>query len=271
MTNGNRRRPIALGLRTWGGLRGQLSITPSIYSAQGELADLTIFRWHDAAGDHAVGVNVWEPFRQSVQTLHAIVSSLTRPSPPSIPRAVAAVDGVPMTTTPGWIHGVCEAFVLTRLVCPSRLPKADVRAADVSVTPSPPSGGTPAAMQISIEWYGHPPSSRNIHPPGFGHVEISVGRIVAAKHDAKPMPIDKIQIPTGYVPTRPIPIGHPRWTPSRGLLIFGDCFGNHLCYRWHQAGQHYQIDLHAWYPLRHTVDILRAIVRATPAAHLGRG
>jgi hypothetical protein len=61
MANGPRHRPIALGPRTWFGIRGELSLTPSIYAAQGELADLVVFRWRDAVGDHAVGLNVWEP------------------------------------------------------------------------------------------------------------------------------------------------------------------------------------------------------------------
>ncbi len=45
MANGLRRRPIALGPRTWSGIRGELSLTPSVYAAQGELTDLVVFRW----------------------------------------------------------------------------------------------------------------------------------------------------------------------------------------------------------------------------------
>ena len=64
--------------------------------------------------------------------------------------------------------------------------------------------------------------------------------------------------------TRPIPLGERAWTASPGRLIFGDCFGNHLCYRWRHDGRRYQIDLHAWEPVTRTVQVLHAIVRSTP-------
>jgi hypothetical protein len=262
---GYRTTPTALGPRHWAGLSGQLSLTPTIYAHSGELSDLTVFRWHDARGDHAVGVNVWQPLSQSVGTLRAIIASLrpqSRPPPTSI---VRLVDGIPMTTAPSWMHHICTRSILTRPACPTILPKADAQSVYVVLAPTP-AQGSPISFQISVEWFGDMASQRNLHPPRFGHIEISEGHIAAASRDAAPIPLDRIRIPSGYRATLPIPLGHPRWTREPGLLIFGDCFGNHLCYRWHGAGHHYQIDLHAWYPLSHTANVLRAIVRSTPAA-----
>ena len=264
--HGDRSRAVALGPRHWAGLSGQLSLTPSIYARSGELSDLTLFRWHDDDGDHAVGVNVWQPLSQSVETLHAIVATLSQEPTPPAARVVKVIDGVSMTTAPPWMHDICTESLLTRPACPTILPKADVDGAYVVTAPSL-APGSAGSIQLSIEWFGRVASQRNLHPPEFGHFDISTGDITTAKRDAKPMPLSAIRVPLGYGATLPIPLGHPPWTPNPGLLIFGDCFGNHLCYRWRQAGRRYQIDLHAWYPLRHTADVLRAIVRSTPAAH----
>jgi hypothetical protein len=170
-----------------------------------------------------------------------------------------------MTTTPTWMGDLCTESVLTRPACPSLVPRGQVDSGDVAIVPTP-AYGVPTSTQISIEWFGDAAGRHNPHPPQFGHFEITEGHLLTAKHDATPRPLTTIPIPLGYAATLPIPLGHPHWTPNPGLLIFGDCFGNHLCYRWHQAGHQYQIDLHAWYPLTHTADVLRAIVRSTPAA-----
>src|SRR5206468_3606344 len=74
----------------------------------------------DAAGDHAVGLNVWEPLTDSVATLRAIVSTLAPQSGPREPRTVGLVDGVPMTTTPLWLHELCRTPPMLRVACPSR-------------------------------------------------------------------------------------------------------------------------------------------------------
>jgi hypothetical protein len=129
MANGLRRLPIALGPRTWSGIGGKLSLTPSLYAAQGELSDLVVFRWRDAAGAHAVGVNVWEPLTDAVATLRAIVSTLASQPGGWEPRTVAVVDGVPMTTTPLWLSDLCRTPPMLGFACPSRVPAAGLQGA----------------------------------------------------------------------------------------------------------------------------------------------
>jgi hypothetical protein len=121
MANGLRRRPIALGPRTWSMIRGELSLTPSVYAAQGELTDLVVFRWR-AAGVHAVGVNVWEPLTDSVATLRAIVSTLAPQSGAQKALTVAVVDGVPMTTTPQWLRELCRTPPMRASPAPAAFP-----------------------------------------------------------------------------------------------------------------------------------------------------
>ncbi len=260
--DGMRRRAIALGPRRWAGRRGQLSLTPSISPHAGELADLTVFRWADAGGDHAVGVNVWEPLWQSVATLHAIVARLRPERAPPAPRIVESVDGIRMTTTPEWMRELCSTSPLTRPACPARLPQAATGVAAASSTPTPPYGA-PSTIVVSIEWFGNAPL-HNAHPPRFGHVEVSEGRFPVARQFGARPPLSAMQIPVGPV-AGPIPLGHRSWTEPAGFLVFGDCFGNHLCYRWRRGGHRYQVDLHAWNPLTHTVDVLHAMVDSTPS------
>ncbi len=270
MANGNRRRPVRLGPRTWGGHRGELSLTPSIYAVEGSLSDLTLFRWHDATGDHAVGVNVWEPITRSVQTLHAIVDRLAAGSPPPRrPARIGAADGMPMVAAPAWIDELCRASRIARPACPRVVPMAGVDGADVSMQPWPPwpGQGRVRTSWMSVTWSGPGiPRPTAVRPPAFGHFEVTAGYVRHAAHDARRIPLARIKIPTGYITTEPIPLGHRPWTHRAGRLIFGDCFANHLCYRWPGPVGTYQIDLHAWYPLAQTVAVLHTMVASTPAA-----
>lgn len=267
MANGLRRRPIRLEPRTWSGIGGELSLTPSVYPAQGELSDLVVFRWRDATGDHAVGLNVWEPLTDSVATLRAIVSTLTRQSGGQEARTVAVVDGVPMTTTPRWLRGLCRTQPMLADACPSRVPAARPTVAFVDVVPTPPSERPGLrSLLVSVSWGGEYPNPARNRPPHFVHLELTAGSITRADHFAPPVPISRLTVPLGYTATRPISLGTRDWTSNLGKLVFGDCFGNHLCYRWRQHDRAYQIDLHAWEPVTQTVRVLRAIVVSTPSA-----
>jgi hypothetical protein len=274
MANGNRRRPVRLGSRTWGGHRGELSLTPSIYAADGLLTDVTLFRWHDATGDHAVGVNVWEPITRSVQTLHAIVDRLAAASPPPPrPARIGAADGMPMIRAPTWVYELCDASRVARPACPRAVPMAGVDGGDVTMQPWPawPGQGRVKTSWMSITWSGPGVVRANaVHPPAFGHFEVTAGYVRHAAHDARRIPLARIRIPTGYITGKPIPLGRRRWTRHAGTLIFGDCFANHLCYRWPGPAGTYQVDLHAWYPLAQTVAVLHAMVASTPAASATR-
>lgn len=265
IANGFRRRPINLGSRTWAGIRGELSLTPSVYAAQGELTDLVVFRWRDPAGAHAVGVNVWEPLTGAVATLRAIVSTIAPQSADQEPQPVAVVDGVSMTTTPRWLSLLCQTPPL-RVACPTRVPATGVHSAYVDVVPTPPSERPKlTSLLVSVSWGGEYPNPRRNRPANFVHLELTAGHVARTRHYAPPIPVSRLTVPRGYAVTRPIPLGKRHWTASPGELLFGDCFGNHLCYRWRQHRRDYQIDLHAWDPVTQTVDILRAIVLSTPA------
>jgi len=264
MANGLRRGPVALGPRTWSGIQGELSLTPSFYYALGELSDLVAFRWRDATGDHAVGLNVWEPLTDSVATLRAIVSTLRRLSGGQKARTVAVVDGVPMTTTPRWLRDLCRDQPMLADACPSRVPAARPTFVDVDVVPTPGSERPKLrSLLVSVGWGGEGPNPRRNRPPRVVHLELTAGRITSAGHFAAPVPISHLRSYT----SRPISLGRRDWTVNSGKLIFGDCFENHLCYRWRQHERGYQIDLHAWEPVAQTVRVLRAIVVSTPAGH----
>ena len=261
MANGLRRRAIDLGRRSWSGIEGELSLTPSLYGANGVLADLVVFRWRDALGDHAVGINVWEPLPDAVATLHAVVSTLTRQPPVPQPRTVAHVGGVPMTVAPRWLSMICRTRPLLQAACPSRVPEGNVRGAFVSIVPRP-WGKRPKrpSLLVSAEY-----AFGRSHKP-FVHLELATGRFPIARRTASRVPIGQLEATNDYIVTRPIPLGERAWTADPGRLVFGDCFGNHLCYRWRQDGRAYQIDLHGWEPVTQTAQVLRAVVRSTPAA-----
>jgi hypothetical protein len=264
IANGLRRRPIALGPRVWSGIHGDLSLTPTSYSDLGELSDLVVFRWRDAAGDHAVGVNVWEPLIDSVATLRAVVSTLAPQSAGRSPRNVAVVDGVPMTTPPRWLDELCRTPPMLRSACPSRVPADGGLGAFVDVVPTPPSARPKLrSLFVSVSWGGEHPDPRVNRPPRFVHLEFTAGHVVSSRRYGPPVPLSRVTVPDGYAVTRPISLGQRDWTGNRGKLVFGDCFGNHLCYRWRENGRDYQIDLHAWEPVAQTVHVLRAIVTST--------
>jgi hypothetical protein len=264
IANGVRRRPIVLGTRRWSGIQGDLSLTPTVYSELGELSDLVVFRWRDALGEHAVGVNVWEPLIDSVATLRAIVATLAPQSAGQPPRTVAVVDGVPMTATPPWLDRLCRTRRILRGACPRRVPAVGRQGAYVEVVPMPPSGQPkPRSLFVSVSSGGEYTSPRLNRPPGFVHLELTAGHVVSSRRYAPPVPLARLTVPVGYVATRPISLGLRDWTANPGTLVFGDCFGNHLCYRWHANGRDYQIDLHAWDPIGQTAHALKAIVRST--------
>jgi hypothetical protein len=69
---------------------------------------------------------------------------------------------------------------------------------------------------------------------------------------------------SGEAAGAPIPLGHPRWGGRQGVLVLGDCFSNHLCFRLSQRGT-YQIDIHGWEPFTQTVLALHKIVSSLPS------
>jgi hypothetical protein len=256
-----RSAPVSLGSRHWGGHEGELSVTPTSYPRLSALDDLTVFRWTSLDGPHAVGINVWAPFRQSVQTLHALVDRLARVHSRSATERATSIAGISMKPTPRWVHELCST-ALTRLACPTKLPA--MHEGFVYVTTAAGRTRGRAYDQISVEWVGNNTGKEGTPPPNFGHFDITAGHLVTASRDAPAQRLDSIHIPL-QDPLHPIPIGDRSWTTPKGKLIFGDCFANHICYRWQRGGHRYQIDLHAWPPLTQTAAVLHAIVQSTPS------
>jgi hypothetical protein len=68
----------------------------------------------------------------------------------------------------------------------------------------------------------------------------------------------------------PIFLGRRDWAGHRGTLIlsppliFGGENGDHLIFRWHQAGVDHTVSLHSWAPLTEAVATLEAVVRSAP-------
>jgi hypothetical protein len=70
---------------------------------------------------------------------------------------------------------------------------------------------------------------------------------------------------SGEAAGEPIPLGRPGWGGRQGVLVLGDCFSNHLCFRWSQQGSSYQIDIHGWELFSQTVVALREMLASIPS------
>ncbi len=68
-------KALYFGQMHWSGKRGTLVLAP-LFPAGGEQGGHLIFRWHRGSTEYAVGLHAWEPFLQTVATLHEIVDSI---------------------------------------------------------------------------------------------------------------------------------------------------------------------------------------------------
>jgi hypothetical protein len=60
---------------TWEGRRGTLLLAAP-YPRGGLMGDHLIFRWRDGGREYAASLHAWEPFRETVGTLEAVVASM---------------------------------------------------------------------------------------------------------------------------------------------------------------------------------------------------
>jgi hypothetical protein len=262
------RRPLALGPQRWGGHDGRLSLAPSQSRSPYAAAYLRylFFRWRDATGLHAVGLHTWEPFTETVQTLRALLDRLGGgvPSFFAYPARAAEPGGVEMTRTPPWLLDACRSL-RTAPICPRRLPAAHASFVEVAYEP----GGPTRADYLSVQWsapYENQPT-RN-RPPRFVHLELQAGALPAPRRYSQPVtrPRNGMMRRRDYQGGTVIPLGRPRWGGRNGVLVLGDCFGNHVCFRWRRRRVGYQVDLHGWEPFTQTVAALRAVVSSLPPA-----
>lgn len=272
LANRTRTHALSLGRRRWAGIHGKLSLAPSQGRYPLVYFHYLVLRWGDAGGETAIGLHAWEPFTETVQTLHALVDRLTPApqAPLSEPRLPSPSGGLAMTRTPGWLRAACRAL-RTRPICPTRMPAADPGSITVFHEPSWRSGSTPKRWQdlLDVAWgapYGSQPT-RN-HPPRFLHLRLSAGDVPVARQFAGPIvqPRDGLMLSRGgEAGGAPVLLGHPRWGGHRGVLVLGDCFSTHLCFRWSEHGIPYQIDIHGWEPFTQTVAALHNIVLSLPS------
>jgi hypothetical protein len=255
-----RRSPLALGRRRWAGHAGELALAPSSGPVPLAYFRYVFFRWRDSRGSHVLGLRAWEPFTESVRTLHALVDRLA-PAPQrrfAYP-ARRGPGGVATARAPDWLLAACHAL-RTRPICPGRIPATPRSSLDLFLLRNAGPSRHGRQDWISAEW-GTPYESepaRN-RPPRFVHLDIRAGGVPLGRRFRHPVtrPRDGLFRSRGR---QPIPLGRPRWVPGGGILVLGDCFANHLCFRWRRHGVGYQIDLHGWEPFSQTVATLHAIV-----------
>jgi hypothetical protein len=262
-----RRHTLLLGRMRWGGLSGQLLLAPS--GGRGALVyfHYLVFRWRAAGSEVAIGLHAWEPFRETVETLHTMVDRLH--AVPFTPVAMPQAPGshpVSMAPPPEWFTRACRSL-RTRVICPTLIPAGPTNYVSVIFEPRwRPSRGRSDDL-LSVEWGAPRPDPARNRLPAFAHLELAAGDISLAGH----VPGGAVAPRNGMMAGREgeaaapaVRLASSNWRGRRGSLILGDCFGNHLCYRWRQAGTTLQVDLHGWEPFTETVATLRQIVRSIP-------
>jgi len=260
--NAPRRHTLLLGTRRWGGITGRLLLAPSAGRVALTYFHYLVFTWKDAGTDVAIGLHAWEPFHETVQTLHAMVDRLHAVPPSPITGVpVAGRYPVPMTSPPAWFTDACRSL-RTRPICPSLVPAGPTSYISVFSVPHWQVSDPGSSDLLSVEWGGpgrHP--ARN-HPPVFAHLELAAGDARFGRRPAAAFVTARDGMMAGREGEMAAPVVHlraSRW-PYGGSLVLGDCWGNHLCYRWRHAGHWYQIDMHGWEPFTQTVATLRAVV-----------
>jgi hypothetical protein len=270
LANVARTTGLAFGRRRWGGIEGQLSLAPSHGRIPLVYFNYLLFRWRDRTGDHVLGLHKWEPFHETVRTLHALVDRLGPAAAVALvsPAAPTIRGGVATAPSPRWLLTACRSL-RTRRICPSRIPAANPRFIDLYYEPQWGSRkGSAGANLIGVSWGApHDNQPTRDRPPRFLHLDLTAGAVRVRWHFDQPV----ARVRNGLMRGRggeatpgPLPLGRRQWNGRRGVLVLGDCFGNHLCFRWRERGVAYQIDLHGWEPFTQTVAALRGIVFSLP-------
>jgi hypothetical protein len=248
---------IDMGSRTWGNHRGHVVLTRS---TAGQFANLIAFTWTDRDHTDLVGIGAWTPLKHAVATLHTIISAGAIQPVPSAPTSAAPVDGVSMVESPQWLSLLCRSMIAQP--CPREIPRPASSFTIVQVGPyaNGRSTTTTPTRLIDAAWGGATGRTGLDRPPRLVHLILSNG-----DRPSRATPTDTnlaTLLRHGY-PPRPILLGHPTWAGHDGTLSLGDCFGDHLCYRWTSKGTTDLVSIHAYDPLTQTISVLRAIVTST--------
>jgi hypothetical protein len=102
-----------------------------------------------------------------------------------------------------------------------------------------------------------PPPQR---PPRLVHLIVSDG-----DRPASTAPVSRVD-PAIFLrrryPQHEIGLAHRHWTRSPATLSLGDCFNDHVCYRWTSRRRHHLVSIHAWSPLTQTLRVFARVVRS---------
>jgi hypothetical protein len=123
------------------------------------------------------------------------------------------------------------------------------------------------------EWSGpYPGVTTNNSPPRFLHVNVHAGDLRQAFPFEWPMEATALPDPIPKKRRKSILLENVTWFGKEGSLILAPSFpaggidGDHVIFRWHEAGDEYAISIHAWAPLTETVNALRAVIGSTDLA-----
>ena len=158
----------------------------------------------------------------------------------------------------------CQRGEAVRAVCPVKLPRIKL---DTFHHVTAPKADWPV---FSAEWSAPSPklASKNA-PPRFTHL------VVQAEHrDMFPFkwPSEPHPQGSGVKDKRKeaLLLDTPTWGGVEGALVlapsypFGGINGDHLIFRWEQAGKIYALSLHAWRPLNESIATLQAVAASIP-------
>ena len=249
--------------------RAELVSRPSWFGTAGSLIltrthDLA-FRWRVGAAGYEMALHAWAPFREAAPTLRVLAGRALAapPFPPPSSSPVTQSGHLRWIAPPRWVADACASVPRLAGICPRTLPLARSRFISAFVAPRaiacPEGRRDLVSVQWSAEDAAHPRRNR---PPRFLHFEVSAGPGCLRFHfpHAPVAPRPGMMLRRDYGTSAPVPLGRYAWGGHHGLLVLGDCFGNHLCFRWRAHGTSYQVDLHGWEPFPETVTVLRRIV-----------
>jgi hypothetical protein len=172
-----------------------------------------------------------------------------------------------MEPTAAYIVAYCRQSDRLPLACPHLLPRMEQPAphweTSVCVAHHPGCGGlTWDELSLVDAGYG-------ARPPVWSHISIYAGNLRSAfrfsypTRGARPRRLDGLFASTR---TRAIFLGTYGWGGKRGTVVLAPDYpnggeqGNHLIFRWRQAGIGFAVGLHGWEPLSRSFATLRAMV-----------
>lgn len=122
------------------------------------------------------------------------------------------------------------------------------------------------------EWSGpYPGVTTKNSPPRFVHVNVHAGDLSQAFPFEWPVDTTPLPDPVPNKRRKGIFIASVTWFGKEGALILAPSFpaggidGDHVIFRWNEAGGEYAVSIHAWEPLTETINVLCAVVGSTDA------